>query len=47
MRRSVVVSRELPAVRVGRGRLRIKREDFERLINDGYTGRAARPQSEV
>ncbi len=29
---------ELPAVHVGR-RVRIKRSDFDRLVEDGYTGR--------
>jgi excisionase family DNA binding protein len=32
----------LPALRVGR-RVRIKRSDFERILDDGYNGRAAPP----
>jgi excisionase family DNA binding protein len=32
----------LPAIPVGR-RVRVKREDFERLVTEGYTGRAAEP----
>ena len=30
---------ELPAVRIGERRVRIKRSDLERLIDAGYTGR--------
>ncbi len=32
----------LPAVRVGR-RVRVKREDFERLVTAGYTARPTEP----
>jgi excisionase family DNA binding protein len=32
----------LPALRVGR-RVRIKRSDFERILEESYNGRAARP----
>ncbi len=38
---------DLPAVRVGPRRVRIKREDFERLVDEGYTGRPAEPQPSV
>ncbi len=34
----------LPAVRLGSRRVRIWRDDFERLIQDGYSGRAAVPR---
>jgi excisionase family DNA binding protein len=32
---------QLPAVRIGR-RVRIRRSDFERLVQEGYSGHAAR-----
>ncbi len=32
----------LPAVRVGR-RVRIKRSDFERILDQGYSGRSSSP----
>ena len=31
---------QLPAVRIGR-RVRIRRSDFERLVQEGYSGRAS------
>jgi len=31
---------QLPAVRIGR-RVRIRRADFDRLVHEGYTGRAS------
>jgi excisionase family DNA binding protein len=39
---------QLPAVRVGQRRVRIKRSDFDRLLQRGYTGQtgdAQRPQA--
>ena len=32
---------QLPAVRIGR-RVRIRRSDFERLVQEGYSGRAGK-----
>ncbi|MGH2869067.1 MAG: helix-turn-helix domain-containing protein [Solirubrobacteraceae bacterium] len=37
---------ELPAVRVGR-RVRVKRSDFDRFVEQGYTGSPRPLQSEV
>ena len=34
---------QLPAVRIGR-RVRIRRSDFEQLVQESYTGRAGRPR---
>ncbi len=34
---------QLPAVRVGQRRVRIKRSDFDRLLQRGYTGQKGEP----
>ena len=37
--RNWIDSGRLPAVRLGQRRIRIKRADLERLIEEGYTGK--------
>ncbi len=35
---------QLPAIRVGQRRVRIKRSDFDRLVQRGYTGQTSEGQ---